>query len=520
MHDYLLSTEWIRFAFVFGVAVSMVMYEKRHLTTGSIVVPGYIAVFIIHPLVLVATFLNAFITYALVNKVLRRYFLLYGRTKFTLLATVSTVIQTGLLRIAPSGPWLWERDIPLFIGVGYIIPALIAHDMARQGAWRTTKSVLIAGVIVAAPIAAALAADLPGVNDLAPVAGFGHLAFSPRWLPVAVLLSVVASWAVAMNYKLRSGGFVGAAFAGMFMADPWQIAAALSIAFVTWLIVSKILMNHMILFGRRKFSTMLLVSSTIAWVCLWIGNRFLDGTWERHLGVGSLALTPLLLPGLIANDAQRTSPLRVLSGMTLAGSFAVTTTWWIRSRVTGETLDVGWKVAAVVCFSVLFARQFGLLAIAVGSRALAAARGLVPSGERRTAPVPAYAMADNGAAAPAGPMPWVTPWEMWSQRHPDLARDAEDWVSMQLAKLAGPAPRPAGANGQLENVPITVLKRAPDHERGFRNIPVRRMTERPIEGPARQPVDKVSETSDSALREAQPAASDVSAESLDPVGTP
>ncbi len=71
MHDYLLSSEWVRFAFVFGVAVSMLLYERRHLTTGSIVVPGYIAVFIIHPPVLIATFANALITYWLVNHVLR-----------------------------------------------------------------------------------------------------------------------------------------------------------------------------------------------------------------------------------------------------------------------------------------------------------------------------------------------------------------------------------------------------------------------------------------------------------------
>ena len=40
MHDYLFTTEVVRFAFMFGVAVSMILYERRHLTTGSIVVPG------------------------------------------------------------------------------------------------------------------------------------------------------------------------------------------------------------------------------------------------------------------------------------------------------------------------------------------------------------------------------------------------------------------------------------------------------------------------------------------------
>ncbi|MEP6298705.1 MAG: poly-gamma-glutamate biosynthesis protein PgsC/CapC, partial [Ilumatobacter sp.] len=280
MHDYLLSSEWVRFAFVLGVAVSMVMYEKRHLTTGSIVVPGYIAVFLIHPLVIVATFLNAFATYLLVNRLLRRYFLLYGRTKFTLLAIISTSIQTLMLRLTPSGSWLWEADIPLFIGVGYVVPALIAHDMARQGVAKTTKSVLMSGVIVAIPIGIALVLDLPGVNDLAPVSGFGRLALPVSWLPLAVILSILASWAVAHNYDLRSGGFVGAAFVGMFMADPWQLVIAVVIALATFVIVAKFLMKHMILFGRRKFSSMLLVSASISWSGLWIGDRFLGATWR------------------------------------------------------------------------------------------------------------------------------------------------------------------------------------------------------------------------------------------------
>ena len=70
MHDYLLSTEVVRFAFVLGVAVSMLMYERRHLTTGSIVVPGYIASFIVFPLIILATFFNALVSYLIVNKLL------------------------------------------------------------------------------------------------------------------------------------------------------------------------------------------------------------------------------------------------------------------------------------------------------------------------------------------------------------------------------------------------------------------------------------------------------------------
>lgn len=510
MHDYLLSAEWIRFAFVLGVAVSMVMYEKRHITTGSIVVPGYIAVFIIHPLVIAATFLNAFITYAFVNLFLRRYFLLYGRTKFSILAITSTVIQFVMLRLTPSGQWLWERDIPLFIGVGYIVPALIAHDMARQGVWKTTRAVLLAGTIVAAPIAAALLLEIPGVNDLSPVTGFGNLAISIEWLPLAVMLSVAASWAVAHNYNLRSGGFVGAAFTGMFMADPWQVAVALVIALITWLVVAKFLMNHMILFGRRKFSSMLLVSSTIGWSGLWVGDRFLDASWQEHLGVGSLALTPLLLPGLIANDAQRTSPLRVMIGLALAGTFAVTATWWVQSAVIREPLHSGWKLLALLTFCIMFAKQFSGLVVLTGSRISAIAQatvGLIPSIPTGRLPQPTLALAADVTTVQSASF---LPWESWKLRHPNFAAEAEDWVSAQMARFSSlQPPAPPATDPYLDDVTTAVLATALDEQRGFRHVP--RCSDRnDIAASASPGLDEIFETSDAATREAQPAASDVS----------
>ena len=201
VHDYLFSSEIVRFAFVFGICVSMMLYERLHLTTGSIVVPGYIAVFLVYPMVVVATFVNALLSYALMNHVLRQHFMLYGRTKFTLMALISISIQTVMLKVSPSGPWLWESNIPLFVGAGYVVPALIAHDMGRQGIKRTTKAVLLAGVIVSLPIALALVLQLKGVNDLAPLAGFGTMSIANHWIPLAVLLSAAASWGVAQQLQ-------------------------------------------------------------------------------------------------------------------------------------------------------------------------------------------------------------------------------------------------------------------------------------------------------------------------------
>ena len=104
MHDYLFNSEIVRFAFVFGICVSMMLYERFHLTTGSIVVPGYIAVFLVYPMVVVATFVNALLSYTIMNHFLRKHFMLYGKTKFTLMALISISIQTIMLKVSPVRP--------------------------------------------------------------------------------------------------------------------------------------------------------------------------------------------------------------------------------------------------------------------------------------------------------------------------------------------------------------------------------------------------------------------------------
>jgi poly-gamma-glutamate biosynthesis protein PgsC/CapC len=442
MHDYVFTTEVVRFAFMFGVAVSMLLYERRHLTTGSIVVPGYIATFLAMPLTIVATFANALISYWLVNKLLRRWFLLYGRTKFTVLAMISILIQTLMLQFSPTGGWLWESNIKLLVGVGYVVPALIAHDMGRQGMKKTVKSVSLAGLIVAAPIALALAVDMPGINDLAPLRGGGELAIEVGWIPIAVLLSAAAAWGVARFWGLRSGGFMGAAFVAILLGDPWQVLVTGVLAMMTYLMVTRLLMNSMILFGRRKFSAMLLVSASMSWILLWIGGELFDLGIQSHMDIGSLALTPLIVPGLLANDAQRTSPLHVLGGLAMATTFVLSATWWIQSVVEDRPLDLGWKISAVLSAIVIFGRTvFERIKARIRAHE---ARRRAEQGAR----TPAVAHAGT-AADDTGSDPWygwaVASYHKWAALHNEAAAAADAWLASMLGET--PLVAAAGAGG-------------------------------------------------------------------------
>lgn len=447
MHDYLFTTEVVRFAFMFGVAVSMLLYERRHLTTGSIVVPGYIATFIAMPTTLIATFANAFISYFLVNKLLRRWFLLYGRTKFTVLASISILIQTLMLKFSPHGSWFWESDIKLFVGVGYVVPALIAHDMGRQGMKKTLKSVVLAGLIVAAPIALALAVDLPGINDLAPLRGGSDIAIDVGWIPIAVLLSAASAWGVARFWGLRSGGFMGAAFVAILLGDPWQVLVMALLAAVTYVLVTRFLMNSMILFGRRKFSAMLLVSASMSWVLLWIGGEIFNLGVQRHMDVGSLALTPLIVPGLLANDAQRTSPAHVLGGLSMATTFVLSMTWWIESLFEQRPLDLGWKLVATGSAVAIFGRT-------VIEELYAKLRE--SNAGRRVA----YGLAGEGAESPWYGFAFAS-YHRWAALHHEAATAAEQWLAAMLGEPATLAV--AGVEHPVEH-PVEVRRLEPQRQ--------------------------------------------------------
>lgn len=328
MHDYLFSAELVRLAFVIGVITSVLLYERRHVTTGSIVVPGYIAVFLLQPIVLATTALVAGIAYWFVNRFLTRWVLLYGRAKFTVLVLVSMVMQILLLKTTPETGWLWESSAPLVVAAGYVVPALIAHDMGRQGIKKTLAAVAAAGAIVAIPLAA-LVLLIPTLTAKAQLVGFDVLAFPPTWVPVAVLVSAVTSWALMHNFSLRAGGFIGSAYLAMLMADIRSVVFLVVIGIATWAFVVSVLEPRLILFGRRKFAAMMLVSSLLAWGGTWLAGSVLDLQFAAYQTVAGVTLTPLFVPGLIANDIHRAGPGRVIAGVVLGASFTAGVTWTI-----------------------------------------------------------------------------------------------------------------------------------------------------------------------------------------------
>src|SRR5262245_24596260 len=152
MHEYFFDVTSVRLAIIIGVIASMMFYEQVQLTTGGAIVPGYLALFLVAPLLVAPLFVGmtlvtAFLTFFVVNRFLAKRFILYARRKYEveiLTALILVSIWFGLAHFA-------VRLHPLFTalyGIGFVIPAVIAHDMFRQGPGKTVLAVLVNTVVV------------------------------------------------------------------------------------------------------------------------------------------------------------------------------------------------------------------------------------------------------------------------------------------------------------------------------------------------------------------------------------
>ncbi len=339
----LFDVDLLRMTFVIGIVVSVLMYEKTHLTTGSLVVPGYIGAQLLNPVALLATAINAGLTFLLVSRVLPRFVAVYGRARFTANIVTAVVLNLllGSVLASVAGP-----SLPVLDTIGYVVPALIAYDMNRQGPGKTAGAVVLAGAIAAIPALLIVLISPSSVDPILPGKS-GLLEVGGVWFPIVALISTGVSTTLQSNRGMRSGGFVGAMYLGLAATRPAQLLFFAGAALITYVIVKHGLKRVMISFGRRKFASMLMIGSTLSWVLLDLVEAIAPG-W---LGIVDLPLAALFVPALLANDIERTSPSDVFVGAYLAGASTLSLTVILTSVI--DQLPMPWWALPLGLFSTL-----------------------------------------------------------------------------------------------------------------------------------------------------------------------
>lgn len=127
-----------------GMFLSLILTETIGLAAGGIVVPGYIALVLHHPVQVIATILAGLITY-LIIKLLSSYIIIYGRR----LLIISILVGYLIAYFTRISPMIRLDALILDVQtVGFVIPGLIAYWIARQGIIPTLAAMLIVSSLV------------------------------------------------------------------------------------------------------------------------------------------------------------------------------------------------------------------------------------------------------------------------------------------------------------------------------------------------------------------------------------
>jgi poly-gamma-glutamate biosynthesis protein PgsC/CapC len=127
-----------------GLVLSLLFTETLGLAAGGMVVPGYVALMIHHPLRIVGTILVSLLTF-LAMKYLSQYMFVYGRRRIVMVILVGFCfgwLSRELLVIQTNAMTLELQTI------GLIIPGLIANWMEKQGVIKTVTTLIIAAVFI------------------------------------------------------------------------------------------------------------------------------------------------------------------------------------------------------------------------------------------------------------------------------------------------------------------------------------------------------------------------------------
>ena len=125
-----------------GIVLSLLLSETLGVTAGGIIVPGYIALYLHHPIQVLVTIMVAILVWGIIQWMGTVMFL-YGKRRIVL-----ALILGFFFGYLSRNFIYFPENIGSVAVIGNIIPGLIANWMDRQGVIRTISVVLLTAVMV------------------------------------------------------------------------------------------------------------------------------------------------------------------------------------------------------------------------------------------------------------------------------------------------------------------------------------------------------------------------------------
>lgn len=125
---------------IIGMAISLLIAEIFGINPGGMIVPGYLALICDDIPQMILVFAVSVAVYLIVNFILPKFIILFGRRKFVATLIVGVIIKLLLELAFPVLPF----SVFEFRGLGVVTPSLIANSYTKQGFRYTVPAVLIA----------------------------------------------------------------------------------------------------------------------------------------------------------------------------------------------------------------------------------------------------------------------------------------------------------------------------------------------------------------------------------------
>ena len=163
----------------------------------------------------------------------------------------------------------------------------------------------------------------------------------------AIVIGLVITMLFYERLKIAPGGMIVPGYIALFINHPDQIFYTFLLAFFVYLFVAKILMNHMILYGRRRFTITVLTGAIFVIVVEVFAHSYLR--FEPFIG---FELIGIVIPGLIANEFVRENkPVYVLIAIFFISLLTLGFVWitaqinWLLSLGTADISFLGLLIA-------------------------------------------------------------------------------------------------------------------------------------------------------------------------------
>ena len=309
--QFVFSADMIWFAIFLSAVISMLVYERWGISTGGTIVAGYLALFIVRPTQVIITLGIAVTTYLIVHKYLRPRMMLWGRRLFEVEILVALVLQTSWFIVISLLSSL-TIELTFLFGIGFLLPGLMAHDMGRQGVKMTLQAAILSAIVIfGILVMLSSVISLAGVGSMVSVVNeTAEFTYPIEWLIIAINLSVlfnialyhrIGAMSIVADDAIRTGGFVTAAYFALFLAQPITLVFILLCSILTYLFVTRYLMQKAVLFGRSKLVAMFLTGFVITAVV----RQLLFFIAPNLIFVSGFSVVVPTLVSLLANDAQR-----------------------------------------------------------------------------------------------------------------------------------------------------------------------------------------------------------------------